>query len=519
MMNRLIVALSGCLALFICACQSPDPTSTLIDNAVIIDGSGQPAYVGAVRIDGDKIIAVGDLTPLRNEKIIEADGKVLAPGFIDTHSHHDRGLADNLDMLAAVSQGITTIVRGADGSAGLEEASGYISQKDFNAKFDSNPAALNIASFSPHNSVRYSVMGADFRRPARDDEITAMREIVEEDMKYGALGLGTGLEYVPGIFSETEEVIELARIAASHGGRYMSHVRDEDAKFLDAIDEIIRIGREASIPVHISHIKLADNYFWGTVDIVLEKLNAARRDGVAVSADIYPYVHWQSLLAVFFPERDFTSMEVAKYTFEHTTLPETLVIVHFEPKPSYAGLTIAEIARLNEQSPEETLLLLAQMSDKYLQETGLTGDTIIARGMIEDDVIRFMQWEFTNLCSDGGHGGGHPRGFGSFPRFLNRYVNDRTGITPEAAIRKMSGLSAVNVGIEGRGLIEAGYFADLVLYDPETVADRATFEQPEEISTGILSVWVNGQVVFRDGETTGVFPGRIVMRVGFDETT
>ena len=517
--NRFIIIIAGCLALALSGCQSADPTSTLIHNAVVIDGSGSPPYVGAVRIDGDRIVDAGILKPLRNETTIDAQGKVLAPGFIDTHSHHDRKIADNLDMLAAVSQGITTIVRGADGGAGLEEAYGYISQKDFNDLFHANPAAINIASFSPHNGLRHVVMGSDFRRPASDEEISAMQAIVEDDMNHGALGLGTGLEYMPGIFSETEEVIELARIAASHGGHYMSHVRDEDANFLDAVDEVIRIGRETGIPVHISHIKLADRKYWSTVDTVLDKLDSARDEGVVVSADIYPYIHWQSLLAIFFPERDYTSMAEAEYTFERTTAPDTLVITRFEPNPSYAGLTVAEIARLNEQSPEETLLLLTQMSDRHLQETGRTGDSIIAKGMTEADVTRFMKWEYTNLCTDGGHSGGHPRGYGSFPRFLNRYVNDETGITPEAAVRKMSGLSAINVGIENRGLIEPGYFADLVLYDPDTIEDHATFDEPEKISTGILSVWVNGQVVFQEGETTGVYPGRIVNRAGFDGAT
>ena len=498
------------MTVMLASCQLPPPTSTLIENALIMDGNGDRAFEGAVRIDGDRIIDVGELTALRDEKTIDAAGMILAPGFIDTHSHHDSGMADHLDMLAVVSQGITTVVRGADGGSGLETAYGYLSQEDFNRQFTNNPAAVNVASFSPHGSVRFAVMGDDFRREAGEDEIAAMQALVEADMHHGALGLSTGLEYMPGIFSTTEEVIALAKVAAANGGRYASHLRDEDDLFLNAVDEVIRIGREADIPVHISHIKLADKKFWGTTGEVLEKLNSARDSGVEVTADIYPYLYWHSLLAILFPDRDYTNREAARFTFERTTAPETLIITSFAANPAYDGLSIAEIARLNEQDVETTLLQLAQASDRYLQENGVIGDSIIAKGMTEEDVVSFMQWEYTNICSDGGYGGGHPRGYGSFPRVLSRYVDDEAGFSTEKAIAKMTGLSAANAGIGQRGLIKPGYFADLVLFDPAMIWDHATFEESERVSTGMYSVWVNGEIVFSDGATTGLFPGQIV---------
>jgi len=505
------------LTVMLAACQAPPPTSTLIENALIMDGSGERAFSGSVRIDGARIIDVGELTALREEKTIDAAGMILAPGFIDTHSHHDSGMADHLDMLAVVSQGITTIIRGADGSSGLETAYGYISQEDFNKQFRNNPAAVNVASFSPHGSVRFAIMGDDFRRHASDDEIAAMKALVEADMRHGALGLSTGLEYMPGIFSSTDEAIALAKVAAANGGRYASHLRDEDDLFLDAVDEIIRIGREADIPVHISHIKLADKKYWGTTGDVLGKLAAARESGVEVTADIYPYLYWHSLLAILFPDRDYTNREAAQFTFERTTAPETLIITSFAANPAYDGLSIAEIARLNERDVETTLLQLAQASDRYLQENGVIGDSIIAKGMTEEDVAGFMRWEYTNICSDGGYGGGHPRGYGSFPRVLSRYVDDDAGLSTETAIAKMTSLSAANAGIGQRGSIKPGYFADLILFDPETIRDHASFENPERVSTGIDSVWVNGEIVFLDGATTGLFPGQIVSMAAADK--
>jgi N-acyl-D-amino-acid deacylase len=241
-------------------------------------------------------------------------------------------------------------------------------------------------------------------------------------------------------------------------------------------------------------------------------MNAARDEGVQISADIYPYVYWQSNLAVLFPERDYTDRKVAEYTFEHTTPPETLIIARFEPNSDYNGMSIAEIARLNEQDVVSTLLDLTQQADLYLQETGTGGSSILAKGMDEPDISALMSWEHTNICTDGGHGGAHPRGYGSFPRFFSRYATPESGITKEQAVAKMSSVAARNLGIVERGSIEAGFFADLVLLNPEEFTDKATFDAPNELSTGVITVWVNGEIVYDDGETTGAFPGRIVSR-------
>lgn len=495
-----------------CGDRRPVATSTLITNAVIHDGSGGEPSHGAVRIDGDRIVGIGDFDPLDGETVIDAGGHVLAPGFIDTHSHHDRGLAEYRHMPGVLSQGVTTIVRGADGSSDSEDDGQHLPQDAFNTQFESSPAAVNIASFSAHNSIRYAVMGDDNRRPATTDEIAAMATLVETDMRNGAIGLATGLEYEPGIFSKTDEVIELAKVAAQFGGRYMSHVRDEDNLQMDAFDEVVQIGRAARLPVHISHIKLADRDYWGTTDEVIGKLNAARNDGVEISADIYPYQRWSSNLAILFPARDYSDRSVAEFTFQHTATPEDIVLSYYAPNPEFNGRTVAEVASILEKDVETTLMELALAADDYRKETGRGGAGIIAKGMDEGDVAALMLWEHANICSDGGHGGGHPRGYGAFPRVLGRFVRKLGVLEIEDAIYKMTALPAATMGFEERGHIKPGYYADLVLFDPETVEDKSTMLDPTTQSVGIDKVWVNGVLAFENGEPTMVYPGRIVAR-------
>jgi N-acyl-D-amino-acid deacylase len=510
--NIRLSTLLAVASLTVCGCgPGPDnPTSTLISNAIVIDGTGGPGISASVRIHDDRIVSVGQLEPLPSEAVIDANGMVLAPGFIDTHSHHDYNISEYRHMPGVLTQGITTIVRGADGSSGSEDAYGYISQAEFSQAFAEQPAAVNVASFSPHGDIRFAAMGDDFKREATAAEVEAMSNLVEADMRAGAIGLGSGLEYEPGIHSSTEEVIALAKVASRHGGGYMSHLRDEDDRFMDALGEIIRIGREADLPVQVSHIKLADKMYWGSTANVIDKLEAARKDGVMISADIYPYLRWQSNLAILFPDRDFTNEEAAVFTFERTSAPEDIVISRYMPNRDFDGMTVAEIARVTERDPVTTLLELTQAADRYLQETGQGGVSIIAKGMDENDIIDLMRWRFTNICSDGGHGGGHPRGYGAFPRVLRRYVRELGVMSLEEAIHKMSGLAADAMNLKLRGRIFAGNYADLVLFDPDTIADRSTMDDPTAASVGVINVWVNGELVFANNESTGVYSGRIV---------
>jgi N-acyl-D-amino-acid deacylase len=493
-----------------CPGQSDKPTSTLIDNALVIDGTGSSGVTAAVRIDGDRIVEIGDLASLPGETVIDATGLVLAPGFIDTHSHHDVDMKDFRHMPAVLSQGVTTIVRGADGFSVVTDERRYQSQDDFNRNFAANPAAVNFASYSPHGSIRYAVMGDDYRRPATADEIESMKELVDADMQAGAIGISTGLEYDPGIYSETSELIELSRVAARYGGAYMSHLRDEDDRFMEALAEIIEIGREAEIRVQVSHIKLADKAFWGAAGQVIETLEAARSEGIEISADIYPYLRWQSVLAVLFPNRDFADADTANFTFEHTAAAQDIVLIEYLPNPDFNGMSIADIARVTERDSVTTLLSLAQEADRYREETGLAGARIIAKGMDEADVVQLMQWRYTNICSDGSHASGHPRGHGSFPRVLSRFVRELGVLSLEDAIFKMTGRSADTMGIRNRGRIEPGAYADLVLFDPDQIADRATMSDPTAMSVGVINVWVNGVLAFDDGKVTKRFAGRVV---------
>jgi len=493
-----------------CQPQDPAPTSTLIINAMIIDGTGSPGFEGAVRMDDDRIVETGDLTQIPGETIFDASGLVLAPGFIDTHSHHDGDSDEYPHMPAVLSQGVTTIIRGSDGGPDLDEVSGYISQADINQGILDHPIAVNIAVFSGHGSLRAAVMGDDYRRHATATEIEAMQALLEEDMRAGAIGLGAGLEYEPGIYASTEEIIELAKVAARYGGGYSSHLRDEDDRFMDALEEIVRVGREAKLRVHVAHIKLADNTFWGTSDDVIQLLESARADGVEISADIYPYLRWQSNLAVLFPDRDYTNRDTAVFTFEHTSPAQDIVLIDFPENPNYNGMSIAEIAHITETDVVSTLLDLAAAAGQYRKETGKGGSSIIAKGMDENDVVKLMQWRYTNICSDGSHESGHPRGWGSFPRVFRRFVRELGTLELEEAVYKMTGLSADSMGIKNRGRLLAGAYADLVLFDPDRIADHATMAESTLVSVGVVKVWVNGQLAFDDGQPTGQLVGRVV---------
>lgn len=478
----------------------PAAPGILIANISIVDGTGAPARRGAVRIVNDRIDCVGTCRAAEGDTRIDGRGATLAPGFIDTHSHHDRGLTGARQAAAAVRQGITTIVVGQDGSSALPLAGLF---EPFSAK----PAAVNVASYVGHGSVRKAVMGEDAKRAARPDEIDRMKALVAEAMQAGAIGLSTGLEYEPALYSTHEEVLALAQVAAAHRGRYISHMRSEDVGLDAAIEELLTIGRVTGMPVQISHFKLAMVDRWGDAPALLRRLDSARAEGIDVTADVYPYTAWQSGLDVLLPARDFTDLKAAQFALDHLAKPEDIVLSIFPPDPSLVGKSIADIARMRGIAPAEAFLSLNREAAAKGQ-----GGNVIARSMAEDDVATLIGWQHSNICSDGMLVDRHPRGAGSFPRIYSWLVRDRKMLSLEQAVYKMTGLAASHMGFADRGRIAPGMAADLVLFDPALIADRATFADPSASPVGIDAVWVNGVEVVRKGVLTGATPGRVIRR-------
>jgi N-acyl-D-amino-acid deacylase len=494
------VALLALLWSGVAFCAESGTTTTLIVNASIVDGTGSPARMGAVRIDGDRIVEVGEVKPKEGERVIDAHGLTLAPGFIDAHSHHDEGLFEMRDAAPVVSQGVTTIVAGQDGSMTYPV-------KELFERMKATPTAINVATFVGHGNVRSEVMGKDFKRVATAEEVARMRSLVTEGMEAGGLGLATGLEYDPGIYSSTEEVVELAKEARRFGGRYISHVRSEERFFWEALDEIVRIGREANIPVQVTHLKLAMVDLWGQSKRLLGVLESARAAGVDLTADIYPYEYWHSDLTVLFPKRDFTNRESAQFALDHVSPADGIILTRYSPEPALVGLTLAEIAKRNGIDPAAALMdLIARSSAEGAEQS------IMAKGMTYEDIAALIVWPHASICSDGSLTSMHPRGRGAFTKVLRVYVREQKVLSLEEAIRKMTGLSAAHIGLTDRGVIRPGAYADLVLLDPATVADRSTSEDPLALSVGIERVWVNGVPVWDGGKATGATPGTGIRR-------
>jgi len=479
---------------------------TIIRHATVCDGSGDEPFMADIGIIADTIAFIGDLEHTSAKNEIDGKGLTLAPGFIDTHSHHAGELFQHRDFLAAVSQGITTIIIGQDGGSNFPLATFFQQVSD-------TPVAINIGSYCGHNTIRDSVLGKDFKRFATRDEIEKMKSMVRQDMQAGAFGLSTGLEYDPGIYSSPDEVLQLAKEVAPYGGRYISHIRSEDRYFWKAIDEIINIGKVAKVPVQVSHVKLAMHNLWGKSDSLLALLDNARVNGINVTSDIYPYAFWHSTIRVLFPDRNFSDEKEAEMILKEITLPEDIILSSYEIQPEYEGKSLATIASLENKTPARMLTELIARIEKFEKENKRSCDEgILATSMNETDIKKLMSWPQANICSDGSSFGGHPRGYGAFTKVIGHYARDEKIFTLQEAVHKMTGLSAEHMGISRRGLIKRGYYADLVLFDAAKVIDQATVGEPHKLSAGIEIVWINGKEVFKNGKTTGIYPGAIIKR-------
>jgi len=476
----------------------PTPRPTLLVNATVVDGTGAPSFTGDVLLRDGRIAAVGEVGSIpRPADAAEVDlrGVVLAPGFIDIHNHSTGGIFDDPLARTQVSQGITTIVVGADGSSPWPIGR-YLE------RIDSLRPAVDVATLVGHGTVRSAAMGDDFRREATDLEIADMASRVAAGMRQGAFGLSSGLEYDPGFYSSTGELIALAREAATQGGFYMSHMRDEEEGLMEAVDEAIRIGREAGLPVQISHIKAGNASVWGKAPGVLAKIEAANAAGLDVTADQYPYAAWQSGLSIVVRSRQFQNPDSVAAGIAAAGGGERLQIFGYEPEPELSGLRLSEIAERKGLSDVDTYMLLMRNG----------GSRLIGHTMDDADVDTFMQSRWVMTSSDGGIGSVHPRGAGTFTRVLGEYVRERGLISLERAVQRATSMPARRLGLDDRGTIRAGARADLVAFDPATVADRSTFSDATRTSVGVRTVWVAGVPVWSDGSTTGARPGRALRR-------
>jgi len=500
MIRKFLIILVGFFPIVVSAQQKPQ--SLVIINAQLADGTGAPLRKANLRITGSRVTKIGSFKPAKSDKVLDAKGLVLAPGFIDIHNHSTRGLETNPLAESQIAQGITSLIIGADGDSPWPIAPWLEARQK-------NPASVNLAVIAGHATIRELVMGKDFRRTATPEEIEKMATLTAHAMHEGAIGLSSGLEYDLASYSNTDEIVAMAAETAKRGGFYMTHIRDEGNKSFEALKEEIEIGERAHIAIEHSHIKVSTVAVWGKAPEYIAIINAARKRGVDFLADCYPYEAWHSGIKVIMPDKQYTNPVSVEKALADTGGPESVLITEFSPNPSYVGHTIADLAKANNVSGTEMYTRIIREGDDANTEA-----SIIGHSMIESDIKAFYQQPWVMVASDGGIGSEHPRGAGTFPRVLGVYVREKKWLTLPEAIRKMTSLPAKRLGWKDRGTLKVGNFADLVLFNPDTVIDRSTFEKPFEVPVGIERVFVNGQLTWDSGKPTGAKPGKVLTLVG-----
>jgi N-acyl-D-amino-acid deacylase len=477
------------------------PHDLILSNATVFDGQRTPRFTADIAIRGDRIAAIGALREMPSKQRIDLKGKAVAPGFIDAHTHDDLALLEQPTLPAKLSQGITTVVTGNCGVSiapvdfkgraptvpmDLFDSTGQAFRfprfGDFVKALEDSPPALNSALLVGHTALRIDAM-SDLERTANAGEIARMRDRVQEALEAGAIGVSTGLFYEPARAASTEEVIEVCRPMSRMGGVYCTHMRDEAEGVVDSLEETFRIGAELGIGVVVSHHKIMGRPNFGrsreTLPLIAQRMKTQK-----VCLDCYPYAASSTILS-----------------WSRAKIAKKVLITWSRPHPEYNGMDLAEVARRMGQSTEDTIARLLPAGAIYFS-------------MDEDDVQRILQFEETMIGSDGlpHDARPHPRLWGSFPRVLGHYSRG-LGLFPlETAIWKMTGLTAQNFGLTDRGVLRPGAYADLTVFDPETVGDAATFEDPERPSTGIDQVYVNGVLSWNAGAATGARPGRVLKR-------
>ncbi len=489
----------------------------IIRGAAVCDGTGAAPLVADVTVCGERIAAVGPAAASPGDREIDGRGLTLAPGFIDVHSHDDLAVLVTPDMDFKVMQGVTTEVVGNCGlgaaphpvasamfrsfhpEARLPEWRGYAG---YLRRLEEEPPSLNVVALVGHGTLRYAAMGGAQRAPD-GGEMRAMAAMLREGIEAGAAGLSTGLIYEPGRYATTAEIVELAGEMRGSGGLYATHMRDEAAGLLAAVEEALRVGEEAGVPVQISHHKASGKENWGRVHESLRLIEAARRRGLEVTADQYPYTSGSTVLFAILQNN---ALGTAGSPGGLGRLEARDVLLASVPRrPQLEGMSLQEICEQRRLSPEDAA------RDVLREEPGAVA---VIESMDEDDVCTVMRHRTTMIGSDGVPGGGkpHPRLYGTFPRVLGRYVRERGVLSLEAAVHRMTGFPAAKFGLVDRGVLRPGAYADLVLFDAGTIADTGTYQQPRCYPRGIRFVFVNGIAVVADGAPTGARPGRPLRR-------
>lgn len=502
------------------------PYDLVLRNGRIVDGTGSPWYRGDVALHGDIIVRIAPAITDPAARIIDVGGQVIAPGFIDIHTHARRGIFEVPTADNYVRQGVTTLMEGPDGGS-------PVPLKPFLARLDALRKSVNIGSFIGQGSVRSAVIGDVNRKPTAE-ELDKMRALVEQGMKDGAFGLSSGLFYVPGTFTPTEEVIELARVAGRFGGIYISHMRDEASGVIESVKETIAIGERGGLPTQVTHHKVIGPGNWGRSVETLRLIDEARARGVDATIDQYPYTASStSIQAALLPawaqeggreeilKRIKDPATRAKIKAESAKIirlergggdPKNVVLARCDWNPSLAGKTLADVARLRGMEP--TVENAAEAGMWIVEQGGCQG---VFHAINEADLERILRHPATMIGSDGevpifGKNQPHPRSYGTFARVLAVYVREKKTITLEDAVRKMSSFPAQRLGLLDRGLLRPGMKADIAVFDLARVRDAATFEQPHQYAEGYSFVIVNGQVVFEGGKMTAARPGKVLYK-------
>lgn len=500
------------LALVLAA--APVEADVVLCNARIFDGSGGEPLVGDVAIKGETIVGVGQFEVVGQPRRIEATDLIVSPGFIDLHNHSDGPITRAETRLNRnyLAQGVTTIVTGNCGG-GRADVRQYLRQ------IDETGAGTNVAHLIPQGSLRGQIVGSD-NRPPSPSELQRMEQAVAEGMEAGAWGMSTGLIYVPSKYAATDELVALARVVARHGGIYVSHMRNENTRLLESIDETLKIGREAKLPVHISHFKASGRAAWGLAADAVLKVQQARDAGGHVTADQYPYIASStSLGAMVVPDRyrDTAAFQAAladpvvakelmaqlREAIESRSGGASLFIASYGKQRDWQGRDLASLAKQRDQDVVDLVV--------EIQTHG--GAAMVNFGMQEEEVRLIMQQPYVAVASDGGakvpdETVPHPRSYGTFPRKIGRYAIHGNTVTLAASIRSASGLPAEILGLPLRGFVKTGYAADLVVFDPKTFLDTATFEKPHQYATGVRYLLVNGVFAIDEGRVTEKLPGR-----------